>query len=266
MPRIDPSARVADGARLADDVEIGPFCIVGPHVELRAGVRLISHVNVTGHTVLGERVVVYPFASLGTPPQSVHYRGEPTRLMIGADCIIRENVTMNIGTKDGRGVTEVGARGFYMAYSHVAHDCQVGSDVVFANAATIGGHCVIGAHVFLGGLCAIHQFVWVGAHALISGASGLRADVIPFGIAAGVFARLRGVNIVGMRRRKFSVESIRAVRSTYRMLFMGKGNIAERVEAAAAEFGQDPAVAEIIAFMRGRRDRPLCLPNAQQAD
>ncbi len=266
MPHIDSSARVAHGARLADDVTIGPFCTIGQNVQLRAGVQLISHVNVAGHTTVGERVIVHPFASLGTPPQSVHYRGEPTRLVVGADCVIREYVTMNVGTKDGRGVTEIGERGFYMAYSHVAHDCQVGSDVVFANGATLGGHCAIGAHVFLGGLAAIHQFTRIGAHALVSGASGLRADVIPFGVAAGVFARLRGVNLVGMRRRQFSTESIRAVRSTYRALFLGKGKLADRVEAATAEFGGDPAAAEILAFVRDRRERPLCLPNAQQAD
>jgi UDP-N-acetylglucosamine acyltransferase len=260
VPRIDPTARVADGARLADDVEIGPYCIVGPDVELRSGVRLLAHVNVAGHTVVGERTLVYPFASLGTPPQSLTYRGEPTRLVIGADCTIRESATMNIGTKDGRGVTEVGDRGTFMAYSHVGHDSVVGSDVVFANSATLGGHCVIGEHVYIGGLAAVHQFGRIGPHAMIAGVSGLRSDVIPFGMAAGVFARLRGVNVVGMKRRNLAVASVRAVRSAYRLLFLGKGEMAKRLDTTEAELGHDAAVAQIIAFIRGGRDRPLCLP------
>jgi UDP-N-acetylglucosamine acyltransferase len=260
VPRIDPTARVADGARLADDVEIGPYCIVGADVELRPGVRLLAHVNVAGHTVVGERTLVYPFASLGTPPQSFTYRGEPTRLVIGADCTIREGATMNIGTKDGRGVTEVGDRGTFMAYSHVGHDCVVGSDVVFANSATLGGHCVIGEHVYIGGLAAVHQFGRIGPHAMIAGVSGLRSDVIPFGMAAGVFARLRGVNLVGMKRRNLAATSIRAVRTAYRLLFLGKGEMARRLDTAETELGHDAAVAQIIAFIRGGRDRPLCLP------
>jgi UDP-N-acetylglucosamine acyltransferase len=266
VPQIDSSARVADGARVADDVEIGPFCIVGPDVELRAGVRLVSHVNVAGHTIVGERTVVHPFASLGTAPQSTGYRGEPTRLVIGADCTIRESVTMNIGTQDGRGITEVGDRGFYMAYSHVGHDCQVGSDVVFANGAALGGHCIVGEYVFIGGLAAVHQFSRIGPHAIIAGVSGVRADVIPFGAAAGVFARLRGLNMVGMRRRKFSSDSIRALRAAYRTLFLGKGTLAQRLDRATAEFGDEPNVAKVLAFVRDRRSRPLCLPGNHEAD
>jgi UDP-N-acetylglucosamine acyltransferase len=148
----------------------------------------------------------------------------------------------------------------FMAYSHVGHDCRVGSDVVFANCATLGGHCTVGDHVFIGGLSAAHQFTRIGAHAMISGVSGLRGDVIPFGLAAGAFARLSGVNVVGMRRRKFSAQTIRAVRSAYKALFFGDGVLASRIEAAEAEFGDDPAVAQIITFVREKRDRPLCFP------
>ena len=216
MPKIDSTARVADGARLADDVEVGPYCVIGAQVEVRSGVRLLSHVNLAGITVVGERTVIYPFASLGTPPQSFGYGGEPTRLVIGPDCSIRESVTMNTGTAQGGGVTEVGARGYFMPYCHVAHDCRIGSDVVFANSATLGGHCTIGDHVNIGGLTAVHQHTRIGAHAMISGITGLRGDVIPFGIAAGSFARLSGINVVGMRRRKFPRESIRAVRSAWK--------------------------------------------------
>src|SRR5215468_7329128 len=140
MTSIDPTARVAAGARIAPDAAIGPYCVVGADVVIGEGCRLVAHVHVTGHTTIGPRTVIYPFASLGTPPQSVKYRGGPTRLTIGADCDIRESVTINIGTEDDRGMTEVGDRCFLMAGSHVAHDCKVGSDVTFANNAVIGGH------------------------------------------------------------------------------------------------------------------------------
>src|SRR6476660_3556677 len=156
---IDATARVADGARIGDGVEIGPYWVVGPDVELKDGVHLIGQVNVTGVTTVGEGTVVYPFASLGTAPQSVHYRGEPTQLVIGARCEVREGVTMNIGTKAGGGITRVGERCIFMVGSHVAHDCNVGDDVTFANNAVLGGHVGVGSGsgTFIGGNAAIHQ-------------------------------------------------------------------------------------------------------------
>jgi UDP-N-acetylglucosamine acyltransferase len=266
VPRIDSTARVEDGARVADDVEVGPFCTVGPQVELRAGVRLLGHVSVSGVTVVGERTVLHPFASIGSAPQSLGYRGEPTRLIVGADCVVRESVTMNTGTADGRGLTEVGDRGYFMAYSHVGHDCRVGNDVIFANGATLGGHCVIGDHVFIGGLAALHQFTHVGGNAMISGVAGVRSDIIPFATAAGVFARLRGINAVGMRRRKFSSESIRAVRTAYRMLFSAEKDLAYRLADVEEKLGTDPAVGQIVTFVRQRRKRPLCHPRSGSDD
>jgi UDP-N-acetylglucosamine acyltransferase len=261
MAAVDPTARIEPGAVIGSDVTIGPYCVIGPNVAIGDGCRLISQVHLAGHTTVGARCTIYPFASLGTAPQSAAYRGEPTRLVIGTDCDIREGVTMNIGTAEGGGVTAVGDRGFFMAYSHVGHDCRVGSDVVFANCATLGGHCVIGDHVFLGGLSAVHQFTHIGDQAMISGVTGVRGDVIPFAIAAGVYARLNGINVVGMRRRKFTAETIRAVREAYRLLFLGEGVLAHRVEAVAAKYGADPAVAQIVAFVRAARDRPLCYPS-----
>jgi UDP-N-acetylglucosamine acyltransferase len=260
MAVIDPTARIEPGAMIEDDVSIGPYCTIGPNVVIGSGCRLVAHVHIAGRTAVGARTVIHPFASLGSAPQSATYHGEPTRLVVGTDCDIREGVTMSIGTDAGRRITEVGDRGLFMAYSHVGHDCRVGSDVVFANCATLGGHCVIGDHVFIGGLSAAHQYTRIGAHAMISGVSGLRGDVIPFGLAAGAFARLSGVNVVGMKRRKFSAETIRAVRSAYRTLFFSDGVWAQRVEATDAKFGHDPAVAQIIAFVRDKRDRPLCFP------
>jgi UDP-N-acetylglucosamine acyltransferase len=260
-------ARVADGARIAADVEIGPCCVVGPDVELRSGVRLLSHVSVTGVTSIGERTVVHPFASIGSPPQSLGYRGGATRLTVGADCLIRESVTMNTGTEDGGGITTVGDRGYFMSYAHVGHDCHVGNDVIFANNATLGGHTTIGDHVFIGGLAATHQFTHVGAHAMISGLTGVRGDVIPFAIAAGTFSRLSGINVVGMRRRKFSNETIRGVRAAFHRLFDGEGKAVDRADAVEKEFSGNDAVAQIVAFLRSKRDnRPLCMPGDHKQD
>ncbi|CAL8981109.1 Acyl-[acyl-carrier-protein]--UDP-N-acetylglucosamine O-acyltransferase [Rhodoplanes serenus] len=255
---IDPTARVADGARLADGAEIGPFCTVGPHVEIGAGTRLISHVNVTGHTVLGERNTVYPFASLGTPPQSVKYGGGPTRLVVGSDNDIREGVTMNTGTEGDHGITRVGSGCFFMVGSHVGHDCTVGDHVTFANNAVLGGHVQVGNNVVFGGQAAVRQFVRIGDGAMITGLSGVRADVIPFGLVHGHFAEVVGLNVVGMRRRGLSKADIHKVHRGFEALFFGPGTFRERLEAVAAELGDDPLIGQIIAFIRGG-SRPLTM-------
>lgn len=265
MPRIDPSSRIADGARLAEDVEVGPFCIVGPQVELKAAVRLHSHVCISGITTIGERAIVYPFVSLGTVPQSTGYRGEPTRLVIGNDCQFREGVTVSIGTVKGGGVTTIGNRCFMMANSHVGHDCNVGDDVTFANNVALGGHVTIGNGVFLGGMAAVHQFVSVGEGAMIGGVSGLTADVIPFGFAKGQIADLAGLNVVGLRRRGHSRDDIHRIRRAYRGLFLGTGTFAERLRTTEAEFSGDPLVGKILAFIRAKRSRPLMMAPAENA-
>jgi UDP-N-acetylglucosamine acyltransferase len=266
VPRIDSTARVADGARLAHDVEIGPYCIIGPGVELKSGVRLHSHVCVSGITVIGERTEVYPFVALGTAPQSTAYRGEPTRLVIGRDCQFREGVTISTGTEKGGGVTTVGDRCFMMANSHVAHDCIVGNDVTFANNAVLGGHVAIGDHVFLGGQAAIHQFVQIGDGAMIGGVSGVTADVIPFGFAKGQIADLAGLNVVGLKRRGIARADIHRIRRAYRSLFHGAGTFSERTRNAAAEFQGDPHVGKILDFIRAKRSRPLMMAATDQDD
>jgi UDP-N-acetylglucosamine acyltransferase len=263
---IDPTARIDPGAVLGRDVAIGPYCVIGPNVVLEDECRLIAHVHLTGHTRIGPRTVIYPFASLGTPPQSVRYRGGPTRLIVGADCDIRESVTMNVGTEDGLGLTQVGDRGFFMAYSHVGHDCQVGHDVTFANAATLGGHCVIGEHVVMGGLSAVHQFTRIGAHAMIAGLTGIRGDVIPFAVATGAFGRLRGLNLIGLKRGGFSRQTLHRIRKAYRKLFFGEGLFEARLDAVEAEFGHDPAVAQIVGFVRSGSIRSLCHPGGRYED
>ena len=262
MAAIDASARVADGARIGDGVEIGPYCLVGPQVELKDGVRLVAHVNVTGATTIGDGTVVYPFASLGTPPQSVHYRGEPTKLAIGPRCEIREGVTMNIGTVGGGGVTRVGARGFFMISSHVGHDSDVGDDVTFANNAVLGGHVSIGNNVFLGGNSAVHQFVRIGEGVMVGGLSGVAANVVPFGFAKGQIATLDGLNVVGLRRRGISRAELHRLRQAFRALFLGEGVFVERIAKAAIEFADDPLVQKVIAFIRAGGKRPLMHPAA----
>lgn len=259
MSKIDPTARIEDGATIGDGASIGPYCIVGPNVTIGPEAKLIAHVNVAGHTTLGANCTIYPFASLGTPPQSLAYRGEPTKLEIGDGCTIRESVTVNVGTVGGGGVTRIGARGYFMAYSHVAHDCTVGNDVIFANSATLGGHCEVGDYVFFGGLSAAHQFVRIGSQAMVAAISGLRHDLIPFGLVSGQFAHLEGLNVVGMRRRGFTHSRLKIVREFYQQLFHGSGIFAERLEAVRPMADSDPAVAEILAFIGDGVKRPLCM-------
>ena len=250
---IDPTARVAPNAVIGSDVTIGPYCVVGPDVAIGDGCKLVAHVHIAGHTTIGPNTAIYPFASLGTPPQSVHYRGGPTRLTIGANCLIRENVTINIGTEDGGGITTVGDDCFLMAGAHVAHDCHVGKNVVFANNAVIGGHSEIGDYVFLGGHAAVLQRVRVGESVMVAGYGGLREDVIPFGFVMHPFGRLMGINLVGMRRRGIKRDAIHAVRAVFKILFKGEGRFADRIDQVAAGYGTVPEVAKIVSFLRSAK-------------
>ncbi len=260
MMSIHPTAVVDRGAEIAADAQIGPYCVIGPHVAIGPGCRLRAHVHVAGHTVIGARTAIAPFVSLGTPPQSVKYRGGPTRLVIGSDCDIREGVTMNTGTEDGGGVTQVGARCLFLVGSHVGHDCHVGNDVTLANNAVLGGHVSVGDHVMLGGQAAIHQYVRIGESAMIAGVSGVGADVIPFGFAIGQRAHLQGLNMVGMRRRGLARDEVHRMRRAYRTLFLGPGVFRDRLSAAAREFEQDPLIGKVIAFIRDGTARPLMHP------
>jgi UDP-N-acetylglucosamine acyltransferase len=261
---IDPTARVAEGARIAASVEIGPYCLVGPQVELKNGVRLIAHVNVTGATTIGEETIVYPFSSLGTPPQSVHYRGGETKLVIGARCELREGVTMNTGTEDGGGITRVGDRCSFMVGSHIGHDCTVGNDVTFANNVVLGGHVSVSDYTFLGGHVAIHQFVRIGEGVMMAGMSAARDDIIPFGFALGQTGALVGLNVVGLRRRGATRADMHRLRRAYRLLFFTEGRLADRVEALAREFADDPWIDKIVAFVRASGKRPLMRPRARR--
>ncbi|KQW22927.1 UDP-N-acetylglucosamine O-acyltransferase [Afipia sp. Root123D2] len=265
MKNIDPTARVEDGAVIGDGVSIGPYCLVGPDVVIGANTKLVSHVNVTARTTIGENCTIYPFASLGTPPQISNYAEIPTQLVIGNNCVIREGVTMNCGSVKGGGITRVGDRGFFMNNAHVGHDCIVGNDVVFATSATLGGHCEIGNYVFMGGLTAAHQFVRIGPQVMVGGLCAVRNDVIPYGLVSGDYAHLEGLNIVGMRRRQFTRERLKAIRAFYQKLFHGRGVFAERLVKLQPLGATDPAIAEILAFIAADRRRSLCLP-AEQHD
>ena len=263
---IDPDARVRDGARIGASCVIGPFCVIGPDVELGEGCELISHVVLTGHAKIGARTRIYPFASLGHPPQDLTYAGEATTLTVGSDCIIREGVTMNPGTARGTRATVVGDRCAFFANSHVAHDCVVGNNVIMSNNVMLGGHCRIGDFVILGGGVGVHQFVRIGSHAFAAGMSALPEDVIPYGMALGNRAHLAGLNIVGMRRRGFTREQIHDVRRAYRLLFADEGTLKERVEDVAEEFSKHPIVHEILDFIREGADRAICTPRRDPAE
>lgn len=258
MAAIDPSARIENGAAIGRDVSIGPYCTIGANVTIGDGCRLLAHVNLSGHATIGARCVIHPFASLGSPPQSVRYRGGPTRLVVGAECDIREGVTMNTGTEDDRGVTEVGDRCFLMVGSHVGHDCKVGNNVVFANNTVLGGHVTVGDNVVFGGGVAVRQFVRIGEGAMIVGLSGVRADVIPWGTVQGPLAFLVGLNVVGMRRRGFAKADIHRYREAYRALFSGDGEFRARLDRVAAAHGKDALVAKMIEFIRAGK-RPFTM-------
>lgn len=261
MAKIDSSARVADGAKLGADVEVGPYCVIGPDVTLGDGCRLLSHVSIQGHTSIGPRAKIQPFASLGSPPQSVHYKGEAARLIVGADCDIREGVTMNIGTAGGRMETRVGDKVMLMTGAHVGHDCIVGNNVIFANNATLGGHAEIGDNVFIGGLGAVHQNTRVGEQAIVGGCAGVRHDIIPFG-ASDAQGDLGGLNLIGLKRRGFSRETIHKLRAAYREIFFGPGSLKERVDEVAAKYADVPPIVRIADFIRTAGKRRISTPRA----
>jgi UDP-N-acetylglucosamine acyltransferase len=257
---IHPTALVENGAVLGAGVEIGPFCHVGARVTLEDGVRLLSHVTVTGITTIGARTVVHPQAALGGEGQIRGNDYTEGRLVIGADCVLREMVSMNVGSRRGGGVTSVGARGYFMANSHVGHDCHVGDEVTFANSVALGGHVTIGDRVIFGGLAAVQQFCRVGQGAMVGGLTGVNRDVIPYAMAFGDHAELAGLNLIGLKRRGLSRETINAMRGTFRSVFYGRGgSLADRARAARARWPDVKEVGEIVDFILADSRQELCL-------
>ena len=254
---IHPTAIVAHGAEIGPGVDIGPFCTVGPNVVIEAGVKLVSHVVVEGHTRIGEGAQLFPFCTVGMAPQDLKYRNEPTSCEIGARTLVREHCTIHRGTATGVGVTRVGSDCMLMAVVHVAHDCQIGNHVIVANNAVMGGHVTIGDHAVVGGAAAIHQFVRIGRAAMIGGVSGVEGDVIPFGSVIGNRARLAALNVIGLRRRGFDKEAIHRLHIAFKALYSKEGVFAQRLEAMRARFGDDPLVAEVLAFIDAPSHRGL---------
>ncbi len=263
---IHPAAVVEQGAQVGQGARIGPFCHVGPDVVIGDNVELTSHVSVMNATTIGEGTKISPHAALGGPPQDAKHKGSVTRLEIGRNCTIRECVTMHAGSDSATGVTTVGDGGFFLAYSHVAHDCIVGSNVTLTNNATLGGHCEIGDHVIVGGLTGVHQFVRVGRRAFLGGCSAVMGDVIPFGMVVGNRARLHGFNIVGMRRSGIPRSEILRLREAYRRIFDPAHPVAVNLKKAAVEFADAPDVMEIITFMTDRGKRYYCVPPYMEAE
>ena len=260
MSDIHPTALVDKSAQIDESVSIGPFWVIGPHVSIGAKVKIHSHVVIDGNTSVGSGTTIFPFSSIGMIPQDKKYAGEDSQLIIGEDNVIREHVTMNPGTSGGGNITRIGSGGLYMVGVHVAHDCQIGDDVILANNATVAGHCVIGDHVILGGLCALHQFVRIGDYAFVGGMTGVEADIIPFGMALGNRAWLAGLNLVGMRRRDMPREQIHAVRNAYKKLFTEEGTLMERVELVGQEYKDFDSVQKIVRFIKSASDRSFCVP------
>ncbi len=257
---VHPTAIVEPGAKLGDDVSVGPFCLVGAEAELRDGVELVSHAVVTGRTLVGERTKIYPFASIGHQPQDLKYAGEPSRLEIGADTTIREQVTINPGTAGGGLMTRVGDHCLLMIGVHIGHDCHVGDNVILSNNVGLAGHCQIDDFVILGGHAGVVQYTHLGTHAFVGAMSKVEKDVIPFGMVLGNPAMLSGINLVGLKRRGFDREAIHRLRAAYRMIFSSEGTLRERVEDAATYFSGDSLVQDVVKFVLDAKDRPLTLP------
>ena len=258
---IHPSSVVEEGARLGEGVRIGPFCHISGDSIIGDRVELVSHVSVMGATTIGAGTKVYPMATLGAPPQNTKHKGGRTTLVIGANCTIREGVTMHVGTDTSRGETTVGDNGNFLAYAHIAHDCVVGRNATFANGATLGGHCEIGDNVYIGGLSAVHQFVRVGDNAFLGGCSAFVGDVIPFAIAVGNRASLRGLNIIGLKRAGLPRSEIYLLRRAYRTIFDRSRTVGENVELAKAEFAGSPTAMKIIDFITSRGKRHFAVPS-----
>jgi len=256
---------VDEKAELNDSVTVGPYCVVGADVTLGRNVTLISHAVVEGRTKVDENTTIYPFASIGHRPQDLKFQGEPSTLMIGRNNTIREHVTMNPGTEGGGMMTKVGDDCLFMMGSHVAHDCQLGNGVIMANNATLAGHVEVGDYAVLGGLCAVHQFVRIGRHAMIGGMSGVEGDVIPYGSVMGNRAVLSGLNIIGLKRRKFSRDDIHDLRTAYRLLFAQEGTLSERVKDVTEMFKNSDPVIEIVSFIRDDSPRAVIQPEIEHA-
>jgi len=250
MP-IHPTAIVDESCDISPEASIGPYCIVGPRTRIGSGSVLDSHVTVHGWTTIGERCHFYSHCSVGTDPQDLKYKGEPTYLQIGNDNVFREFVSLNRGTRGGHGITVIGHHNFVMAYSHVAHDCIVGDHVIMANAATLAGHVTINDHATVGAFSAVHQFCRVGPHAFIGGFSVITRDALPFVKTVGERnqAKIYGINTIGLQRKGFSEQCIAELKKVYRIAFRSKMNTRDALAKIREESWSAPEVTVLIEFM-----------------
>lgn len=255
--RIHSTAIVSDRARIGDGSTVGPYCVIGPDVEVGRDCEIGPHAVLEGPTRMGDANRVFQFASIGAPPQDTKYRGEPTRLEIGARNTFRESVTVHRGTVRGGGVTQLGNDGLYMAYSHVAHDCVIGDHVIMANGAALAGHVTIEDYAIVGGLVAIHQHARIGESAMLGGGAMVVMDIVPFCTAVGDRARLAGPNVVGIKRRGLGDDAVRAVRAAYRVLFQSKLRLEEALARLRAELPDSREVAHMVRFIEGSQ-RGIC--------
>ena len=264
--KIHPTAIVDAAASLGAGVEIGPFCIVGSDVVLGERTKLISHVTLSGKTIIGEDCLLYPQVSMGYPPQDFKHRGSSDiAIVIGDRCTFREMVNIHPGTDVGKDTTRIGDECYFMVGSHVAHECQVGSHVTLSNYAQLGGNVSVGDYVILGGMSAVHQHTRIGSHAFVAGMAFVTNDVIPYGFVVGNTAHLQGLNVVGLKRRGFDKSQIHKLRAAYRQLFAYEGTLSERIQDATRLYSDEPLVMEIIDFIQSQSNgRNLTLPETRR--
>lgn len=259
MSNIHPSAVIEEGAQIDPSAKIGPFCVVGPEVVLKADVELKSHVIVTGQTEVGAGTVIFSFAVIGEIPQDLKFKGEASRLVIGARNRIREHVTMNCGTEGGGGVTRVGDDGLFMAGCHIAHDAIIGDRVIVVNSAAVAGHCVLEDDVIVGGLSGIHQWVRIGQGAIIGAVTMVTNDVIPYGLVQAPRGDLDGLNLVGLKRAGVARSDITALRAAFQMLAQGEGTFSDRARRLGDETQSD-YVRQIVDFVMADTGRHFLTP------
>ena len=259
---IDKTAIIDKNAKVSQSAKVGPFCYVGPNVELSENVELISNVHIEGNTKIGEGTIIFPFACIGTVPQDLKFKGEKTKLIIGKNNKIREYVTINPGTENGGGLTKIGDECLFMISSHIAHDCKVGNNVVIANNVPLGGHVIIEDSVVIGGNSAVQQFTRIGRLAMIGGMTGVLKDVIPFGLSFGNRNYLRGINLIGLKRKKYENKRIMELDAAFKKIF-SSNNLHDNLDKINGEYKGNDLVAEVINFISKDKKRPICTPNSK---
>ena len=256
---IHNSSIINKKAQLSKNVKIGPFCYIGPNVQLEENVELVSNIHIEGNTFIGNGTKIFPFACIGTQPQDLKFKGEENSLTIGNNNVIREYVTINPGTEGGGSKTSIGNNCLFMISSHIAHDCNIGNNVIIANNVPIGGHVTIEDSVVIGGNSAVQQFTRIGRLAMIGGMTGVLKDVIPFGLSLGNRNYLQGLNLIGLRRKKYDNKKIIGLDKAYKDLFSSK-NLHENLNKINGEYKDNELVTEVIKFIERDKKRPICSP------